>query len=167
MDIRLLEREQAVPVVVSFDWLLRPDGGLDQTQELATALIVALGTDALADVDDELPGLPPDDDRRGWWADLDAQAIWSGWPIGSRLWLLERGKITDSGYRKGSTLARAERYTREALQPFIDNRLCSRVDVTVTRNTQNYSRIDVLVVVYRGPTPSIELRFDALWEEVG
>src|SRR5713226_7191117 len=68
-DIRLVEINQLVPVVVTFDWLLTPIGGLDDTQALATAVILALGTDALAGADDELPGLPPDDDRRGWWAD--------------------------------------------------------------------------------------------------
>jgi phage gp46-like protein len=165
-DIRLLDIVRPVPVTVTFDWVMLPDGTIDEAYELASAVIVALATDRLARDDDELPGLEPDDDRRGWWADIDAEEIWSGWPIGSRLWLLERGKITDSNYRKGSTLARAEMYTAEALQPFIDNRLCSAIDITASRGLgQNYSRIDVRVKISRGNKTSIALLFDSLWEE--
>jgi phage gp46-like protein len=164
-DIRLAPIYQAVPVVVTFDWLMTPVGTLDETQELASAIIVALGTDALAGVDDDLPDIDSDD-RRGWWGDLDARDLWQGWPIGSRLWLLERGKIADVGARQGSTVARAEAYTREALEPFLSNRIASQVDVVASRNADNYSRIDVAVVMYRGPKPAIALRFDALWEEI-
>ena len=164
-DIKVVEIVQPIPVLVAFDWILRPDGGLDESDELASALIVALATDALALPDDELPGLEPDDNRRGWWADADAAEVWGGWPIGSRLWLLERGKITDINYRKGSTLIRAENYTIEALRPFIDQRICSEIVVKATRNAENYSRIDVEVMVYRGPKQTIQLLFDSLWQE--
>jgi phage gp46-like protein len=164
-DIRIITINQPVPVFAAFDWMLRPDGGLDESNELASAMIVALATDRLALPDDELPGLEPDDNRRGWWGDLDADEIWGGWPIGSRLWLLERGKITDINYRKGSTLVRAENYTLEAMQPFIDQRLCTEIVVQATRNAVNYSRIDIQVTVSRGPLPTIALRFDSLWQE--
>jgi phage gp46-like protein len=166
-DIRIVEIAQRIPVIVSMDWLLTPAGMLDETEELATAVTVALATDGLAMVDDELPGLPPDDDRRGWWGDLDAAEIWGAWPIGSRIWLLYRSKITDINYRYGSTLARAEYYTQQCLQPFIDNRLCSDVEVVASRSLGgNYSRIDVQVVLYRGPKTAIELRYAGLWTEM-
>lgn len=165
MDIRLRELVQPVPVVVSFDWLLRSDGGLDDVDELASAIIIALGTDALADEVDPLPDIESND-RRGWWGDLDAAEIWGGWPIGSRLWLLMRGKITGRESRYGSTVARAQQYTREALQPFLDNRVCTRIDVAAERSTEDYSRIDVGVVIYRGLEPVIALRFDAMWDEM-
>jgi phage gp46-like protein len=166
-DIRLVAINQLVPVIATFDWLMTPIGTLDETQELATAITVALGTDRVANVDDDLPGLAPDDDRRGWWGDLDAAELWNGWPIGSRLWLLERGKITDPAARVGATVARAQTYIREALQPFIDQRIATAIDVTVERNVDNYSRIDALVTVYRGPKPTIALRFQSLWDEIG
>src|ERR1700747_3448027 len=89
---------------VSLDWLLRP-AGLDQTAELANAVIVALGTDSLADIDEILPD-PDDTDRRGWWGDLDAQEIWGGWELGCRLWLLSRAKILSAAASEGGTVER-------------------------------------------------------------
>src|SRR5215472_15553230 len=103
-DVRLVQQSIfPYQTDVSVDWLLRADGTLDDSQALATAVIVALGTDRLADVTDVLPD-PDSTDRRGWWGDLDAQEVWDGWPIGSRLWLLKRDKITDAGAARGSEL---------------------------------------------------------------
>src|ERR1700750_2247663 len=91
-DIRLVQQNQfPTRQEVTCDWLLLADGTLDDTQALATAIIVALGTDALADKDDILPD-PDSTDRCGWWGNLDADLIWGGWDIGSKLWLLRRSK---------------------------------------------------------------------------
>ena len=89
-DIRLIQDARNPPLKysVSVDWSLLADGTLDDDNALATAVIVALGTDRLADPDDILPD-PDSTDRAGWWGDLDAEEIWDGWPIGSRLWLLK------------------------------------------------------------------------------
>jgi hypothetical protein len=43
----------------------------------------------------------------------------------------------------------------------IDNRICSAFTVTATRI--GLSRIDALVVVYRGPSEEIQLQFQDLW----
>src|SRR4051812_47560871 len=97
MDVRLVQRgDFPRQTEVSVDWLLRSDGSLDDTEALATAVVVASGTDALASREDILPD-PDSSDRRGWWGDLDTQDIWNGWPIGCRLWLLRRDKIVGSG----------------------------------------------------------------------
>ena len=50
---------------VILDWKVT-DGVIDETQALATAVMVALGSNLLADVGDELPD-PLDNDRQGWW----------------------------------------------------------------------------------------------------
>ena len=147
---------------VTLDWLLQPSGVLDETQALATSVIVALGTDRLAQLDDLLPD-PNSDDRRGWWGDLDAEEIWNGWTIGTRLWLMKRDKITGPSARQGSTLAKAENFIREALQPFVDKKIASRVEVQVERGSLN--RIDALARLYRGPKIAIELRFENLWND--
>lgn len=159
-DIRVAQivREEAV----TLDFLLTTIGTLDTTNELATAVTVALGTDARAKDDDELPD-PDSDDRRGWWADTEAEQIWSGWPIGSRLWLLERTKITGAEARAGSTVARVERYIREALTPLRTKRIVSRIVVVAQRN--GVEGISANVTLYRGPTKSIELQFQTLWNE--
>ena len=95
---------------------------------------------------------------------MDAETIWDGWPIGAKLWLLKRSKITPAEAREGSTLARAEQYCRTALQPLIEKRICSNFDVTATRGS--IERINVLVTIYRGAARKIELRFQNLWDEI-
>jgi phage gp46-like protein len=146
------------------DWLLTPMGTLDETEELVNIVKLALLTHGLAELDDVLPD-PDSSDRKGWWGDLDAQTVWNGWPIGSKLWLLSRAKITPAQAQEGSTLVRAEQYCRMALQPMIDLKLCSHIDVVATRGS--IERINVLVTVYRGPLQQIELQFQYLWSEVG
>jgi phage gp46-like protein len=163
-DIRLVQRTDfPARTSVSVDWLLLGDGTLDDTEALATAVIVALGTDRLASIDDELPD-PDSTDRRGWWGDLDAQEIWGGWEIGSRLWLMQRAKITGSNAARGSTLVRVKHYIQEAIQPFLSLRIVTVMDVQVEQvDTQ---RIDALVRLYRGPTTAVELRYQILWQDI-
>jgi phage gp46-like protein len=162
-DLRLFDI--VTPVVVTFDLLQKRDNLVDETEALATAVIVALGTHRRANNDDILPNGAEDTDKRGWWADENADMIWNGWPIGSRLWLLERHKITGFEARQGSTIARVDSYIREALQPFIQNRIVSRVDVAVART--ELQTIVANIVLYRGPLPSIQLQYQALWTEIG
>jgi phage gp46-like protein len=147
---------------LTLDWLMaRVDDSGDG--ELADAVTVALGTDRLADPSDELPD-PNDDDRRGWWGDLDAQYLFNGWPIGSRFWLLAREKITDAAAARGATIGRVEAYGREAMQGFIDNRIASRMQVSAVRS--DLDEIDLSITLYRGPTQVVDLRYAALWSQI-
>jgi len=160
-DVRLVQNNLFPKYSVTLDWLLRGDGTLDDARSLATAVMVALGTDALAATDDLLPE-PDSTDRAGWWGDLDAELIWDGWPIGSKLWLLRRAKIDSISSRGGATVARVENYISDAIQPFMDRKICSGFDVWTTRVDDQ--RIDALVRIYRGPLPSIDLRYQILWD---
>jgi phage gp46-like protein len=159
-DIRIVNQASLAGIWADY---LFAKGRLDESNELMTAVTVALLTDSLADANDVLPD-PDSTDRRGWWGDTDAD-IWEGWPIGCKNWLLLRAKITDANSFEGATVVRAEMYTRQALQPFIDKKICSRVDVTATRTDDQ--QIDVTVVIYRGPLVEIELRFQNLWTGIG
>jgi phage gp46-like protein len=164
-DVRLIQsnffpNQQSV----TLDWKLLPNGTLDDTQALATAVCVALGTDALASVEDILPD-PDSGDRCGWWGDLDAELIWGGWPIGSKLWLLRRAKINPASAREGATVARVENYIRAAMQPFVDRRICSSFDVWASRVDNN--RVDALLRIYREPQLPLELRYAVLWDAMG
>ena len=161
-DLRIVSRKDAQ--AVTMDLLQTPVGLLDETQELATALTIALCTDRRALADDKLPN-PDDDDRRGWWGDYQVEQLWAGWPIGSRLWLLSREKITGPRAKRGATIGRIETYVREALQPFVTNRLASRLDVSVERTALD--RIEVVATLYRGPKPAISLLWQPLWDEIG
>lgn len=160
-DVRVVQRVELGRIWL--DWALTPPGQLDDTNQLQTAIIIALATDRRANDDDVLPDLRSDD-RRGWWGDTNADVIWNGWPIGSRLWLLARAKITDGQAREGATLTRVETYIREALQPFIDARVASRMAVSASR-TGNTS-ITADVTLYRGPKPAISLQFQDFWSDI-
>jgi phage gp46-like protein len=164
VDIRLVQNTLFPAYDVQSDWALLDDGRLDERQALASAVIIALGTDGLAERDDPLPD-PDSTDRGGWWGDTDAAEIWEGaWPIGSRLWLLKRDKIADPGSQRGATTTRVDRFIREALQPFLDLRIASRLDVKVER--VGLERIDAHIVIYRGPTLAVELRYQILWTQM-
>lgn len=160
-DVRLTQRGSPYEAV-TIDFLMTDMGGLDTSQELATAATVALLTDARADEDDVLPD-PNSDDRRGWWGNTDAQEIWDGWPIGSRLWLLSREKITPVQARVGSLTARIEAYIREALEPMLQRKIATGLDVDVVRAGIN--RIEASIVMTRG-RDEIDLRFSDLWRGI-
>jgi phage gp46-like protein len=165
-DIRIVQNLNFPNVSVPLDWSLLPDGTLDDTHELETAVLVAIGTDALANPNDELPD-PHSSDRRGWWGDLDAQEIWGAWPIGWRGWTLARSKITDSNYKLGSTVVRIQDMLHEALTPFVTNKIVSSFDLVVQRNPNNRQRIDAQVTLFRAASPPVSMQFQILWSELG
>lgn len=166
-DIRIVQ--VGLTETVTLDWLLTTNAllpsqnGLDETQALVTAVIIAFCTDRLAETSDQLP-IPGSTDRKGWWGDLDAEEIWNGWPVGSRFWEMVRDKITDSSYSGGSTIARATAFANECLQPFVDAKIISDFDVVVTQTGEQ--SVATTVTLYRGPLPDISLQFQSLWNEL-
>lgn len=161
-EIRIKEHHQPTVLDPDWDWFVRPSGKLDDREELATAVRVALGTDSMASETEILPD-PDSTDRRGWWGDYQAEEIWGGWPIGCKNWLLTRAKITPAPSMEGDTLQRARQYTLDALQPFIDKRIATYAEVEATR--VDLHRIDVHAILYRGPLPEIDLRYQLVWEQ--
>jgi phage gp46-like protein len=145
------------------DWNLLPNGFLDESEELANYVKLALLTDRTSAPYEVLPD-PDSTDRKGWWGDYEAGPIWRGWAIGCKEWLLSRTKITSTGAWEGDTVVRAETYAREALRPLIDMRLCSHIEVQAARTERE--RIDLLVVVYRGPEPAVQLLFQDMWRQM-
>lgn len=105
--------------------LVFADATLATADDLETAVMVALFTDARARDDDDVPGDPAD--RRGWWGDALPMTIMgrdlTGDRFGSRLWLLERAKQIPE------TLVLARQYAREALQVFIDVGIAASIEV--------------------------------------
>jgi len=89
---------------------------------LETAVLISLFTDQRAEDDDALPD-PNAPDRRGWWGDMVSNI--EGDKIGSRLWLLERSKATQTNLE----LMRVE--ALKALQWMVDDGVASAVDVEV------------------------------------
>jgi phage gp46-like protein len=162
-DIRIVQNTFFPKYSVTCDWNLLADGTLDETEALATAIIVALGTDGLADVGDVLPD-PDSTDRMGWWGNLDAPEIWNGWDLGCLLWLHKRDKITPSQSIYGATTTRVEYHIRDAIQPFVNARIGSSFDVLVERTGRE--QISALIRIYRGPTLEVDLRYQILWQDI-
>jgi phage gp46-like protein len=162
-DIRLVQNNQFPAYSVQLDWQLLADGSLDDSQALATAVAVALGTNALAGIDDLLPD-PDSTDREGWWGDMDADTIWNGWPIGTKLWLLGRSSILPPGSKYGPTQVLVNTYIVNALQPFVDRQICSRFEIVSVRVDKQ--RIDALVRLYRGPKTAVQLMYQVLWQGI-
>jgi hypothetical protein len=73
-DIHLRDRVSLAGTFM--DWVQSADG-LSEEEELASAVRVAIATDALAGIIEPLPD-PDSVDRRGWGGDVDAEEIWGG-----------------------------------------------------------------------------------------
>lgn len=115
--------------------------------DLQTAVLISLFSDRLALADDITPDGTTD--RRGWWADDDQL------PIGSRLWLLERAKLTTE------TLQAARDYIVEALQWLIDAGAVDRFEVLTERTRAGL--LGAQVTAYR-PDGSVQaLRYAWTW----
>lgn len=112
-----------VPTGETLDVILEA-GDLRSEEGLTTAVLISLFSDALAREEDPLP----DDgtDRRGWWAGvvLDRDR---GDEHGSRLWLLERERLSNE------TLVRAEEYAREALSWLVREGIAERIEAAASR----------------------------------
>jgi phage gp46-like protein len=128
----------------SGDWVFEPPD-LVNDEGLETAVVLSLFTDALADVDDALPG-SSEDDRRGWWAQ----------PWGSKLWLLSREKWTES------VKQRAEYYAYMALQWMIEDQVADRIE-TESRLLE-MGTIGVAVAIYRDGQLLFAKPYGLLWQ---
>jgi phage gp46-like protein len=141
------------PFGLAGDWLFAPPD-LVTGRDLETAAIISLFTDRLANPDDPLPD-PKDSDRRGWWADWQAD-----YPIGSRLWLISREKQTED------VRQRVEEYCREALQWMLDDDVADTVDVTASWTGQAPGRLEVSVTVTRARAVLLERHFSWAWSQL-
>lgn len=94
---------------------------LDADHPLVRAVTISLFTWRRAGDHDPVEGL----ERHGWWGDSVPSV--DGDRIGSRLWLLQREKLTDPVLRK------AEDYAREALQWLLDDGLAASVSAVASR----------------------------------
>ena len=132
-----------------------PIASAQTAMDLGSLIVASLFSDARAHEDDSLPTISDPPDLGGWWADAFA----TNDTFGSRLWLLRRSTLTDK------IAQQAEEYAREALQWMIDDKICSRIDVTVIRNGQE--RGDMLVTPYKQDgAKDIEKRFESLWSNL-
>ncbi|VVP61925.1 hypothetical protein PS870_06480 [Pseudomonas fluorescens] len=132
------------------DWSIA-GGALASGDDLSTAVLISLFTDRQANDDD----IPPDGsgDRRGWWGD-DDEAV----PIGSRLWLLDRERLTQA------VANTAKIYMQEALQWLISDEVASGVVVTVV--IASSSQLNSLITITRQDGAVVPLQFNWVWGQV-
>lgn len=119
--------------------------------DLGTAVLISLFTDAQAGPDDIIPD--GSDDPRGWWGDLGEDR-----PIGSKLWLLSRSKQTST------VLALAKLYIEQALEWMIDDGIAASIDVAAEWSRPGF--LGALVTIHRASGSAAAVRFDWAWKEL-
>lgn len=125
------------------------------SDDLQTAVILSLGSDARAALADRLPD-QGDGDRRGWWGNALPPADLAADDFGSLLWLLAREK------QLPAVRARAEAYARAALQWLIDDGIADQVDVAASFPATGW--LQVGIAIYRPTSPPARYRFDLAWQ---
>jgi phage gp46-like protein len=93
-----------------------------------------------------------DGPEQGWWADTFDER-----PLGSRLWLLARERLTTQ------TVERARQYAQEALDWLVNDGLATAVEVAAERN--GTERIDLQVTVIRDERAGSGLVSAELWRQ--
>ena len=134
--------------------VLLDKGDLETDEGLSTAVMISLFTDRRAEESDPYDN----DDRRGWWG--DQLALVEGDQIGSRLWLLNRSKATESNANK------AKEYIYEALEWMRDDGVASDIiiDTFIYGDSWN-KRLGCEIKIYRKSGNVIAMKFDDLWNK--
>ncbi|CAM8059170.1 TPA: phage GP46 family protein [Citrobacter freundii] len=120
-----------------------------QLDPLTRAVVISLFTHRRADPDDNA------DVPMGWWGDT--------WPMvandryGSKLWLLQRSKLTNALVNTVRT------YIRESLQWMLDDGVVSRVDIDVQRTGIN--ELGNSIVLWRRDGP-VTISFNDFWSVI-
>ena len=138
------------------DWTINSvSGDLQTGGDLETLVQVLLFTDRVLHPDET----PPDGsgDARGVWFDtLDPPAL------GSRLWLLERAKISN----RNETLATVTDIVNEALQLLIDEGIAQSIDVVPEFLDGTF--IQISIAIYQpGNTAPTYFTYQWAWQALG
>jgi phage gp46-like protein len=142
------------PDLLEGDFLFS-NNDLEMDDGIGTAVLISLFTDRRANDDDELPD--EQGSKRGWVGDLIDPVV-TGDQIGSRLWLLERSKITQE------TLNLAEEYAQEALEWLIDDGVAQTVTVTAEEQRLiDGDRLNLTVEIFKSDGDNVVFNFDDLW----
>lgn len=123
--------------------------GLSLDDGLVTLVLICLFTDSRADADDEIPD--GSGDPRGWPGDTFSDSPW-----GSKLWLLEREKLTES------VRLRVEDYARLSLQPLLRAGYTRTADITATIVATD--RINFAVALTRPDKSLLTIQLSRRWE---
>ncbi|WP_414455036.1 phage GP46 family protein [Enterobacter quasiroggenkampii] len=120
-----------------------------QLDPLTRAVVISLFTHRRADPDDNV------DVPMGWWGDT--------WPVvandryGSKLWLLQRSKLTNG------LVNTVRSYLRNALQWMQDDGVVTRIDIDIQRTGIN--ELGNKIVLWRRDGP-VTISFNDLWSVI-
>ena len=120
-----------------------------QLDPLTRAVVISLFTHRRADPDDNA------DVPMGWWGDT--------WPMvandryGSKLWLLQRSKLTNALVNTVRT------YIRESLQWMLDDGVVSRIDIDIQRTGIN--ELGNSIALWRRDGP-VTISFNDFWSVI-
>jgi phage gp46-like protein len=137
------------------DWAM--DGAdLATDQDLYTAILISLGTNAQAAPDDTIPGGATD--PQGWWGDA-----YSTLPIGSKIWLLPRTPTPQ-------TLTAAQAVASAALNWLITDGVAASVDVTAQfvapATPGDPLQLVVQITVGRQGVPPVSFNYQWVWGQI-
>lgn len=134
------------------DWVFQNGDLQPADSDLVSSIMLQLFTDARAD--DSFT--PSDGDLRGFWGNS-----YTTYPVGSKLWQLERAYFSG----KSNIQLQARDYTRECLQPFVDQGIASKVDVNVQKLSNN--AIAIGIVMTKPITNStLAINFSLAWSQL-
>lgn len=145
------------PAMLGIDFSVT-GGDLARDDGVVSAVLISLFTDRRALPTDEIPD--GSGNRRGWWGDLlnDDPAD----RIGSRLWTLDRLKVTPENLRRTQEIA------EEALAWMITDKVVTEVNVEAIeippRAAGASPTLGLVVTLQRADQP-LEFRFNQLWKE--
>ncbi|HEO8445156.1 TPA: phage GP46 family protein [Yersinia enterocolitica] len=123
--------------------------GLSLDDGLVTLVLICLFTDARADADDEIPD--GTGDPRGWPGDTFSDSPW-----GSKLWLLEREKLTEA------VRLRVEDYATLSMQPLLRAGYARTASVTAIIAASD--RINFIVELIRPDKSALTIQLSRRWE---
>lgn len=133
-------------------WMTTEVGALGQDESLETAVLLSLFTDAPATAAEITAARQTE--QLGWWAAADAVRPAGGRILGSKLWLLQRGKTTLA------TLRLAEQACVDALRWLIDLKIAAEVKVLAERPQLGTLQLNIKITRPQKLLPP----FERLWK---
>jgi phage gp46-like protein len=134
------------------DWVLI-GAMLETGDDLQTSVIISLFTDRVAAPDDVIPD--GSTNPRGWWGDMAGDPRY---PIGSRLWLLDRSPQTQD------VLNRCNDYCAEALQWLIDDGVAASVDIDAYFPASQM--LGVVIGINKQDGTTVPMKFQWAWSQL-
>ena len=138
-------------------------GGLQSVAAMATAVYLALFTDAYVPPDHPLAYLA-DGDNRGWWGDgVEVETNLGEGPLGSWLWLLERAPLVAAGVPIEQW---AQTFALQALAPLQTQGAVVEINASATVDTQ-MGRVELSVQLY-GANGAVmfDQKFELIWNQL-